>query len=147
VTNSAGDRAERGRADLPSTRLVMWVFVAGVLSTGVHYTHNFTRAADYPPVWPFFQNDLGYQVGIALFWPTLTLWGAWGVRQYGRGNVRRALVPLAAWTALGTTSPGHFLGGVPDIPPFAMATIATDAATGLAMLVLVFVALWTLLRG
>lgn len=37
----------------------------------------------------------------------------------------------------GHHQPGHFVGGVPDIPAYAMFTISTDFATGTIMLVLV----------
>lgn len=134
------------RTALPSARAIQWTFAAGFVSTLVHYTHNFVAASDYPPVWPLFPNDLAYQIGILAFWPLLTLWGAWGVVRYSRGRLRRALVPLAAWTLLGTTSPGHFLGGVPDIPAYAMFTISTDFAAGMVMLVLVLQAAVALLR-
>ncbi len=120
----------------PSPASIGIVFASGMLSTAVHYAHNFAYAADYPPV-PFFPTALAYQVGIAVFWPALTLLGAWAVLQYRRGNVAAAVPALAAWSLLGLTSVGHFLGGVPDIPAFAMVTISTDFATGLLMLVLV----------
>ncbi len=124
-------------AGSPSPRAIRWTFIAGFVSTGVHYTHNFVYASDYPPVPVFFPNDLSYQIGIVLFWPLLTAYGAWGVVQYGRGRPRPAIIALAAWSWLGTTSPGHFVGGVPDIPAYAMFTISTDFATGTIMLVLV----------
>lgn len=137
--------AARTTAGPPSSRAILWTFVAGLVSTGIHYTHNFLYASDYPPAGPFV-SDLAYQAGILLFWPTLTLWGAWGVYRYGQGRIRAALVPLAAWTMLGTTSPGHFLGGVPDIPAYAMFTISSDFATGVVMLVLVGQAAVALVR-
>lgn len=119
----------------PSTALVATVFALGVVSTAVHYAHNFVRAEDYPPV-PFFPSALAYQVGIAVFWPTLTLLGAWGVRQYARGALASGVPALGLWSLLGLTSVGHFLGGVPDVPAYAMFTISTDFGTGLVMLVL-----------
>lgn len=132
--------ASTPRADLapgiPSSRLVQLTFALGVLSTAIHYWHNFAHAEHYPPVL-FFPTAFAYRVGILVFWPTLTAWGAWAVLRWSRGNPRSALVPLAAWSLLGLTSPGHFLGGVPDIPAYAMFTISTDFAVGAVMLVLV----------
>ncbi|MBY6312310.1 MULTISPECIES: hypothetical protein [Nocardiaceae] len=105
-----------------------------VVSTTLHYTHNFLMAEDYPPVSPFFPNATAYRVGIAVFWPLLTALGIWAFRRYRSGRFRGVASALIAYAMLGFTSPGHFFGGVPDIPPFFMATIFTDFLGGAALL-------------
>nr|WP_064569838.1 hypothetical protein [Gordonia sp. LAM0048] len=110
--------------------LIVW----NVISTTLHYAHNFVMADDYPPV-PFFPNSLAYQIGIVIFYPLLTGLGIWGFLRYRAGNYRYVPLALVAYAMLGFTSVGHFVGGVPDIPPFFMATISTDFAGGFALLV------------
>ncbi|WP_238420684.1 hypothetical protein [Gordonia sp. 'Campus'] len=91
-------------------------------------------ADDYPPV-PFFPNSLAYQIGIVIFYPLLTGLGIWGFLRYRSGRYRYVPGALVGYSMLGFSSIGHFLGGVPDIPPFFMATISTDFAGGLGLIV------------
>lgn len=109
-----------------------------IASTSVHYSHNFVAAEDYPPV-PIFESAAAYQIGIAVFWPTATVLALWAYRQLARGNTRVAGVAFAAYSGLGISTIGHFIGGVPDIPPVFFATIFTDFFTGLSML---YLAIW-----
>ena len=128
------DKQER-HPGIPPANVVLYTFIAGVITTAIHYLHNFNYPEHYPPVYPFFPNALSYQIGIAVFFPICTILGIHGVIQYCKGNFRRAFWPLMYWVPLGLTSPGHFLGGVPDIPAYAMFTITTDFATALMILV------------
>jgi hypothetical protein len=107
--------------------------VFSVVSTGVHFAHNFVMAEDYPPVWPFFPNALAYRVGIVVFWPLLTYLGIRAFRRYRAGKTRGVPSGLIAFGLAGAVSPLHFTGGVPQIPPFFMATIFTDALSGLLL--------------
>lgn len=120
------------------------IIVWNVLSTTVHYTHNFVMAEDYPPVPLFFPNAIAYQIGIAVFWPVLTAAGFWAFARYRNGHYRGVSTGLIAYAMLGFTSPGHFLGGIPDIPPFFFATIFTDFIGGTALLVF---AAWLIVGG
>lgn len=117
------------------------IIAFNLLSTSVHYTHNFLMASMYPPAPVVFPTALSYQIGIVIFWPLLTALGLWGYRLYKEGNTRRSRPPLIAYSMLGFTTLGHFLGGNPDIPPFFYVTLFTDFLAGSALLV--FVA-WTL---
>jgi hypothetical protein len=119
----------------PQQRLLLTLLVLSVVSTAIHYSHNYAMAEMYPPVPLFFPTPLSYRVGILVFWPLLTALAVWGYVQYLRGQWTRARVALIVYSPLGITSVGHFLGGVPQIPPFFFATMFTDLATGLAVLV------------
>lgn len=124
----------------PSTRLLRVLLIAAAVSTTVHYTHNFVFADDYPPVSPLFPSSTAYRVGIAVFYPLLTALAVRGYVLYAGGQTRTALPFLAAYSMLGFTSIFHFVGGVPSIPPFFMATIFTDFVTGAAIMWFVVVA-------
>jgi hypothetical protein len=119
------------------------IIVANLLSTSVHYTHNFLMAGMYPSIPIVFPTALSYQIGIAVFWPLLTALGLWGYRLYKDGQARRSRPYLVAYSMLGFTTIGHFLGGNPDIPPFFYVTLFTDFLAGSALLG--FVA-WTIRR-
>jgi hypothetical protein len=124
----------------PGGRALRLIIAFNLLSTAVHYTHNFVMADMYPPVPVVFPTALSYQIGIAIFWPLLTVVGLWGYRLYKAGETRRPRWMLSAYAMLGFTTLGHFLGGNPDIPPFFYVTLFTDFLAGSALLV--FVA-WT----
>jgi hypothetical protein len=139
----ATDRVRRcfgaAEAERPGVTALRLIIVFNLLSTSVHYTHNFVMAKDYPTVFPFV-NATAYQVGIAVFWPLLTALGLWGYKLYREGNTRRSRPLLVAYAMLGFTTLGHFFGGNPDIPLFFYVTLFTDFLAGSALLV--FVA-WT----
>lgn len=124
----------------PALGALRAIVAFNVLSTSLHYTHNFADAHAYPAVFPFY-NATAYQVGIVLSWPLLTGMGMWGYRLYAEGRVRQSRPFLAAYSLLGLTTLGHFLGGNPDIPPLFYATLFTDFVAGLALLIFVG---WTL---
>ncbi len=126
----------------PGVAALRVIIAFNLLSTSVHYAHNFVMAGCYPTVFPFV-NATAYQVGIVIFWPLLTALGLRGYRLYKEGETRRPRHLLVAYAMLGFTTLGHFLGGNPDIPPFFYATLFTDFLAGSALLA--FVA-WTFLQ-
>lgn len=120
--------AERG---VDRVRVLRWLITFSVISTGIHFTHNFIEVDSYPsdlaPTWLV-------QVVILLSWPVLTAIGIRGYRLYREGRLREAHLHLAAYSVLGITTLGHFLEGTPDIPPFFFATIFTDGLAGFSIL-------------
>jgi len=121
----------------PRQTLLAVLIGLGILSTAVHYTHNFVMADCYPPIgWV---DSLDYRIGIAVFWPLCTASALLGYRLYAQGRNREAQLALFGYVPLGLTTPLHFLGGTPDIPTFFMVTIFTDFLTSFAILLF---ALW-----
>ncbi len=110
--------------------LLRGLMVFSVLSTAIHFTHNFVAADQYP-------DDLvaadTVKVGVILSWPTLTAIGLLGYRFYSRGRYREAHPALLVYSILGISTLGHFLDGSPDIPAFFYATIFTDGLAGFAI--------------
>ncbi len=141
VQQASSSRSTGTGGQRPGVTALRAIIAFNVLSTSVHYTHNFVMAGMYPPVPVVFPTALSYQIGIAIFWPLLTALGLWGYRLYKEGNTRRSRPLLVAYAMLGFTTLGHFLGGNPDIPPFFYVTLFTDFLAGSALLA--FVA-WTL---
>ena len=129
--------SEPGPARAPGQRLLAVLIGLGILSTALHYAHNFAMADCYPPIGWVDTPD--YRIGIAVFWPLCTASALLGYRLYAQGRERAAQLALLAYVPLGLTTPLHFLGGTPDIPPFFMATIFTDFLTALSILLF---ALW-----
>ena len=114
-----------------------------ILSTGIHYTHNFVEVDQYPQSGIGISND-AIQVAVLISWPLLTAIGLYGYRQYANGRLDRALVPLLIYSVTGLVTIGHFLDGVPDIPPLFFATIFTDFIAGVAMIAFV---VWSMRRN
>ena len=112
-------------------RALRWIIAFTVLSTVLHYTHNFVKIDDYPKS-GLVSNDF-VLVGILLSWPVLTALGLWGYREYSRRNYRNAHAALLAYSFVGWITLGHFTAGNPDIPPFFYATIFTDAIGAAAL--------------
>jgi hypothetical protein len=98
-----------------------------ILSTAIHYTHNFVKIDAYPGGGP------AVQVAIVLSWPLLTAIGLYGYRLYAAGRYHDAHICLLLYAPLGLLTLGHFLYGEPDIPPVFYATIFTDGLAGLAV--------------
>ena len=98
-----------------------------ILSTAVHYAHNFVEMDDYPG------GGAGVKVAIVLSWPLLTAIGLYGYRIYAAGRFREAHICLLLYAPLGLVTPAHFLYGEPDVPAFFYATIFTDGLAGLAV--------------
>jgi hypothetical protein len=121
----------------PGLRLLAILIGLGILSTAIHYAHNFAMADRFPPIW--FIDTAAYQIGIAVFWPLCTASALRGYWLYAHGRNRQAQLALYGYVPLGMTTPLHFLGGTPDIPAFFMVTVFTDFLTALSVLLF---ALW-----
>jgi hypothetical protein len=111
--------------------LLKWILGFGILSTGLHFTHNFVAIDQYPDG---LVSGAVVQVAILVSWPLFTLVGLAGYRLYAARSYERAHACLAAYGFFGLVTLGHFLDGSPDIAPFWFATIFTDALAGVAML-------------
>ncbi|MGH2979911.1 MAG: hypothetical protein ACRDLQ_09800 [Solirubrobacterales bacterium] len=111
--------------------LLRWILAFGIVSTGLHFTHNFVAIDQYP-------DDLVsgavVQVAIVLFWPAFTGIALLAYRLYAQRRYRNAHPLLLAYAFFALTTLGHFLDGSPDIAPFWFATIFTDALAGVAVL-------------
>lgn len=111
------------------------ILAFGIVSTAVHFTHNFVEIEDYPgsaiPDWVV-------QAAIVVSWPLFTWLAVRGYRLWAAGDVRGARPLLIAYGLWAMVSLGHFTSGNPDIPAFWYATIFTDVLAG--ALVLAFVA-------
>ncbi|HEV2062851.1 MAG TPA: hypothetical protein VGR12_08380 [Solirubrobacteraceae bacterium] len=111
------------------------ILAFGIVSTAVHFTHNFVEIEDYPasaiPDWVV-------QAAIVVSWPLFTWIAVRAYRTYAAGDARAARPWLIAYGAWAMVSLGHFVDGNPDIPPVWYATIWTDVLAG--VLVLGFVA-------
>lgn len=103
----------------------------GIISTGLHFTHNFVAIDQYPDN---LVSGPAVQVAILLFWPLFTGLALYAYRLYARGRLREAHPMLIAYGFFALTTLGHFLDGSPDIAPFWFATIFTDALAGIAVL-------------
>ena len=134
----------RHRPTIPPDRnLVLGVIIAfNVVSTALHYTHNYLQIEHYPPA--DFATNHTIQIAILISWPVLTVVGVLGLWLYHRGLRPVAYACLIAYSTLGLATLGHFTEGSPHIPVFWYATIFTDALGGLA--VLAFIA-WSLLTS
>lgn len=115
----------------PRLRLLRWIIGFMVLSTVLHYTHNFVAIEDYPQA--SFPSNTVTQVAIILSWPLLTAVGLWGYRRYAARDLRPAHAALLTYSVLGWFTLGHFTVGNPDIPAFWYATIFTDAIAAAAL--------------
>ena len=108
------------------------IFVACMVSTTAHYTHNYLEIEHYPQSDLFSNATIKLAIVIAL--PVLTAIGVFGYWLYTRRRYVAAYPFLALYSLLGIVTPGHFTEGSPHIPPFFYATIFTDALLGLAIL-------------
>jgi hypothetical protein len=110
------------------------ILAAGILSTAIHYTHNFVAVNRYPG-----PKDLHTvtRIAIVIAWPLLTWIGLTGYRRYRERRYREAHVCLAVYSLTGLATLGHFIYGNPQIPAFFYATLFTDALTALAVLAFV----------
>jgi hypothetical protein len=134
----AGEPAEpmaERPAPPPHVALLRVLLAAAIASSAIHYTHNFVMASIYPPLPPMFPNALAFRIGIAIAWPLLTGLALWGYTRYVAGQTRPAGWAFIAYSTLGISTIGHFLGPSPEIPTFFFVTIFTDFLTGTAMLV------------
>ena len=113
-----------------------------ILSTGLHFTHNFVEIDQYPR--SELIGNTAIQVGIVASWPVFTAIALVAYRRYARRRDGIAHGLLGAYGAFCLVTLGHFTAGNPDIPAFWYATIFTDVAAGVA--ILGFVA-WSVLAG
>jgi hypothetical protein len=113
------------------------ILAAGIVSTAIHYTHNFVEVSHYPGPKSLYTVT---RVAIVVAWPLLTGIGLIGYRRYSEQRCREAHVALAVYSLTGIATLGHFIYGNPQIPAFFYATLFTDAITGLAVLAFV---LWS----
>lgn len=111
-------------------RLLKGLLAFSILSTGIHYTHNFFEVDKYPGGFP---PHWVVQASILLFWPVLTVAGLFGYRLYREGRLPEAHRMLALYSLTGLTTPLHFLSGNPEIPAFFYVTIFTDGLAGLSI--------------
>jgi hypothetical protein len=111
------------------------ILAFSIVSTGLHYSHNFFAIEDYPD--SSIASDTTTQVAVVISWPLLTAIGLLGYRLYAQGRFRIAHAALVTYSLTGLVTIGHFLDGVPDIPAFFFATIFTDFAAGVALLAFV----------
>ncbi len=114
------------------------ILAASMLSTAIHYTHNFVAVSHYPGPGGSFYTVV--RVAIVVGWPLLTAIGLIGYRRFREDRHREARVCLAVYSLTGLATMGHFLYGNPKIPAFFYATLFTDALAGLAVLAFV---LWS----
>lgn len=118
--------------------LLRWLITFSVISTAIHFTHNFFDIEDYPQA--DFASNKAVQVAIVASWPLFTLAGLYGYQLYKRGRYTTANLLIAIYSGLGIATLGHFTSGNPEIPPFFYATIFTDGLAGLSLLAF---ALWS----
>jgi hypothetical protein len=118
--------------------LLKALLAASILSTAIHYTHNFVAVNRYPGPGGGFHTFI--RVAIVIAWPLLTAIGLTGYRRYSKGRYSEARVCLMTYSLTGLATIGHFIYGNPHIPAFFYATIFTDTLSGLAILAFV---LWS----
>ena len=111
--------------------LLKGLLVFSIVSTGLHFSHNFIQVDEYPggPV-----SDTATQIAILISWPLFTAIGLLGYRLYALGRYSTAHLCLASYSLLGLITPGHFLSGNPDIPLLFYVTIFTDGLAGASIL-------------
>jgi hypothetical protein len=114
------------------------ILAASILSTAIHYTHNFVAVNRYPGPGGSFYTVV--RVAIVIGWPLLTAIGLIGYRRYRERRHQEARVCLVVYSLTGLATLGHFIYGNPHIPAFFYATLFTDALAGLAVLAFV---LWS----
>ena len=112
------------------------ILAFSIVSTGLHYTHNFVEIDQYPPS-ELVSSDVT-QAAILVSWPLLTAIGILGYVRYAQGRFRAAHAALIAYSFTGLITIGHFADGNPDIPAFFYATIFTDFIAGVAVLAFVY---------
>jgi hypothetical protein len=107
------------------------ILAASIMSTAIHYTHNFIAVNRYPG--PGGSFDTVIRVAIVIVWPLLTLIGLTGYRRYREGRYHEARMALAAYSITGLTTILHFIYGNPKIPAFFYISIFTDTLSGLCV--------------
>jgi peptidoglycan/LPS O-acetylase OafA/YrhL len=131
-TGGAGGTGWTGGRPPDGVALLRGLLAAEILSTAIHYTHNFVEVHRYPG--PHGAFDTVTRVLIVITWPLLTGIGLLGYRRYTEGRPQEARVGLAIYSLTGMVTLGHFIFGSPHIPALFYATLFTDTLTGLAVL-------------
>jgi hypothetical protein len=131
---SGRDASQRRAPERPGQTALKAILAASILSTGIHYTHNFIAVSSYPGPKSLYTV---VRVAIVIAWPLLTWIGLIGYRRYREGRDGEARVCLAVYSLTGLATLGHFAYGNPQIPAFFYATLFTDALAGLAVLAFV----------
>lgn len=111
------------------------ILAASILSTAIHYTHNFIAVNRYPGPGGSFYTVV--RVAIVIAWPLLTAIGLTGYKRYREGRFQEARVCLVVYSLTGLATMGHFAYGNPHIPAFFYATLFTDFLCALAVLAFV----------
>jgi hypothetical protein len=112
--------------------LLKWLLAFAIVSTGLHFTHNFVQIDQYPPS-NLVSNGV-IQAAIVVSWPLFTALTLLGYRLYARGRYSAAHACLLGYAAFCMVTLGHFIDGSPDIAPFWYATLFTDPLAGLAVM-------------
>ena len=112
--------------------VLRWLLGASIVSTALHFTHNFVAIDQYPQTDGI--SNTAVQVAVVVSWPLLTAVGLLGYRRYAEGRYDTAHPLLAMYALLPLASLGHYTVGNPDVAPFWYATIITDGLLGLLML-------------
>ena len=107
------------------------ILAFAILSTVLHFTHNFVEIDRYPP--GFLGEDV-IKALIPITWPLYTAIALLGYRLYAGGRLRPARIALVAYGLFAMTSLLHFAVGTPDVPAFWFATIFTDGLSGIAVI-------------
>jgi hypothetical protein len=123
------------RDERQTLTLLKAILAASILSTAIHYTHNFIAVNRYPGPGGDFYTFV--RVLIVIAWPLLTAIGLIGYRRYRERRYQEARVCLAVYSLTGLATMGHFIYGNPHIPAFFYATLFTDFLCGLAVLAFV----------
>lgn len=114
-----------------STGVLRWILTFGVVSTGIHFTHNFVRIEEYPEsVIP----DWVVRTAIVLSWPLFVWVAVRGYRLFQERGIEAARPWLLGFGAWALVALGHFTEGNPDVPPVWYATIWTDVLAGLLVI-------------
>ena len=80
-------RSETQRRSLTVLKAIL---AAEMLSTAIHYTHNFVDVSHYPGPKDLYTVT---RVAIVVSWPLLTWIGLMGYRRYREGRLQEARVP------------------------------------------------------
>jgi hypothetical protein len=112
-------------------KLLRGLIAFSVLSTAIHFTHNFLNVNDYPQA--SYASGKAVQVAVVVLWPLLTAAGLYGYHLYKERRYATANVLIAVYSILGISTLGHFTAGNPQIPPFFYATIFTDGLAGFSL--------------
>ena len=110
------------------TNVLKWILVFGVVTTGLHFTHNFVAIEDYPASTS--SRTGSRRSAIVVSWPLFTYIAIRAFQRYAGGDVRGARTGLHRLRGVVALLARPLHEGNPDIPPFFYATIFTDVLAG-----------------